>query len=67
MDLVRYQGKWFRISPKPYEPERQSYKIAWNMIREPLIIPEAAYKKYFQSLRDEAKVLYPDFRKENAK
>jgi len=66
MEVVRYQGKWIRIIPKAYEPERQSYKIAWSMIREPEIYPEAAYKKYFQSMRDEVKVLYPSFRKENA-
>ena len=66
MEVVRYQGKWIKIVRKPYEPERQSYKIAWNMIREPLVVPETAYKKYFQSLREDAKVLYPDFRKENA-
>jgi len=66
MEIVRYQGKWFRILPKPYEPERQTYSIAWMMIREPTIMPEAAYKNYFQKLRDEAKVFYPSFRKENA-
>jgi hypothetical protein len=66
MQVVRYQGKWFRIDAKPYEPERQTYTIAWMMIREPTVVPESAYKKYFQRLRDEAKVFYPSFRKENA-
>jgi hypothetical protein len=61
MEVVRYHGKWFKITPKPYEPEKQSYSIAWS---EPLVVREVAYKKYFQSLRNEAKVLYPSFRKE---
>ena len=65
MEAVRYQGSWFKILPKPFEPERQRYKIVWSMLREPDIRPESAYKTYFQSLREEVKVLYPDFRKEN--
>lgn len=65
MEVVRYNGTWFKIIPKPYEPERQSYKIAWAMIREPQIYPESIYRRYFQSLRKDVKVLYPSFRKEN--
>ena len=67
MELIRYQGKWFRILAKPYEPERQTYSIAWMMARQPDMTPESAYKKYFETLRDEAKVFYPSFRKENAR
>ena len=66
MEIVRYKGKWYKIIPKPYEPEHQTYSIAWMMIREPMIVPEVAYRKYFQTLREEAKVFYPSFRKENA-
>ena len=65
MDVVRYQGKWFKIIPKKYEPERQTFEIAWSLVREPLIIPEDVYRNYFTKERENAKVLYPSFRKEN--
>jgi len=65
MEVVRHKGAWYRIIRKPYEPERQSYKIAWSMIREPEIYPEVAYKRYFENMRNDVKVLYPSFRKEN--
>ena len=66
MDLVRYNGKWFKITPKPYEPELQTYNVAWAQIREPLVAPEDAYRAYFEKERKIVKVLYPSFRKENA-
>lgn len=61
---VRYQGKWFKIIPKPYEPERQTYQVAWMQIREPLVTSEEAYRKYFENLRKESKVLCPSFRQD---
>lgn len=61
---VRHEGKWFKIIPKPYEPERQTYQVAWAQIREPLITPEEAYRKYYETLRKEAKVLCPSFRQD---
>ena len=61
---VRHEGKWFKIIPKPYEPERQTYQVAWMQIREPLITPEEAYRKYYETLRKEAKVLCPSFRQD---
>jgi hypothetical protein len=64
MDIIRYNGKWFKINTKPYEPERQTYEIAWQLVREPLIVPQEQYRKYFEKQRKEAKVLYPSFRKE---
>lgn len=65
MEVVRYNGKWFKIVPKQYEPEAQTYQIAWMQIREPLISPQEAYRNYFQRQREIVKVLYPSFRKEN--
>ena len=62
--VVRYQGKWIRIKAKPYEPERQTIEIAWSMIREPSIKAPEAYRKWFLKEQENAKVLYPSFRKE---
>ena len=62
--VIRYQGKWYKIKAKPYEPERQTFAVAWLMIREPLMPKEEAYRKYFEKQRLEAKVLYPTFNKD---
>ena len=60
---VRYNGKWYSIIPKPYEPERQTYQVAWIQLTEG-ITAEEAYRKYFETLRKEAKVLCPSFRQD---
>lgn len=65
MQAVRYKGKWYKINAKPYEPERQTFQIAWHLIREPLITKEEAYRAWFKREQQNVKVLYPSFRKEN--
>lgn len=64
MEVVRYKGEWYKIVPKPYEPEKETRQIAWILIREPLIGKEEAYRKWFEAQREKVKVLYPSFRKE---
>ena len=64
MDIIRYNGKWYKITPKPYEPERQTHEIAWDLLREPMVVSQDIYKKYYERKRLEAKVLYPSFRKD---
>ena len=65
MDIYRYQGKWYKISPKQYEPERQTAQVAWAQIREPLITKEEVYRKFFEKQREDARILYPSFRKDD--
>jgi hypothetical protein len=60
---IRVQGKWYKVMPKQYEPERQSYSIAYSIIRDG-ISPEVAYRNWFSNERKDAKLLYPSFRKE---
>jgi hypothetical protein len=60
---IRFQGKWFGISAKPYEPERQTYQIAWSQIKKK-IGPEQAYREWFAQEQKDAKLLYPSFRKD---
>lgn len=62
--IVRYNGSWYKITAKSYEPERQTTEIAWSMLREPSLKPPEAYRKWFAKERENAKVLYPSFRKE---
>ena len=63
-NIVRYQGKWYKIHAKPYESERQTHHVAWMQIREPLISPEKAYREFFGQSQKDDKILYPSFRKE---
>jgi hypothetical protein len=64
MEIVRHNGKWYKIIPKAYEPEKQTNTVAWSQILDPLLTPEAAYRKFYEQQREDAKVLYPSFRKD---
>jgi len=64
MDVVRHNGQWIKIVPKPYEPERQTHEIAWSMITNPTTTSARAYRDWFTKERINAKVLYPSFRKD---
>jgi len=64
MQVVRYQGKWYKIIPKPYEPEKQTYEISWTLIKQPNLTKEEAYRTWYQKQREIVKVLYPSFRKD---
>jgi len=63
MELIRYKGVWYKITPKPYEPEHRSRSIAWAVIRDK-ITPEEATKLHFEIVRNDYKVLFPIFRKD---
>lgn len=65
MEIVRYNKTWYKIVPKPYEPERQTAEIAWMQIKYPDLGKEAAYRKYFEKQREDARILYPSFRKDD--
>jgi hypothetical protein len=54
---VRYRGLWYSISPKKYEPERQTFQIAWKMIIHDLK-PKETYRKWFSEEQENAKLLY---------
>jgi lipocalin len=56
MQLIRYQGKWYEIHPKEYEPEQQTYKIAWKLVKG--IPVNQAYIEMFKEHQEHAKLLY---------
>jgi len=56
MYLVRFQGKWYKITPKPYEPERMTTDIAWLQIKEGLS-PHEAYRRWFEDQRRISRLL----------
>jgi hypothetical protein len=45
--IVRFQGKWFEVHTKPYEPERMTTDVAWIQIKE-AVPPETAYRMWFE-------------------
>lgn len=48
--LVRHAGRWIRIRPRPYEPERMTTDIAWIQIKEG-VSPQEAYIQWFKQQR----------------
>jgi hypothetical protein len=64
MEILRFKGKWYKVVPKPYEPEKQTIEIAWEQIREPMVVKEEVYKTFYEKQRKQAKVLYPSFPKD---
>ena len=43
--VVRANGKWFKILPRPWEPERVTEEIAWEKIKNPAYTPADWYKR----------------------
>jgi hypothetical protein len=56
MYLVRYNGKWFSIHPRPFEPERMTTDIAWLQIKEGMT-PAEAYRTWFENQRKISRLL----------
>jgi hypothetical protein len=54
--LVRYNGKWVRIRPRPFEPERMTTDVAWLQIKADLT-PREAYRTWFESQRKISRLL----------
>jgi len=51
--ILRYNGLWYKIIPKPYEVERITFEIAWLKIRE-----NKSYKEWFKKERNISALLY---------
>ena len=60
---IRVQGKWYKVVPKQYDPDRQTYNIAYSIISKGTT-PELAYREWFFQERKDSKILYPSFRNE---
>lgn len=56
MYLVRYQGQWKTIAPKPFEPERMTTDVAWIQVKEG-VTAEEAYRRWFQRQRTISRLL----------
>lgn len=53
---VRYNGQWFVIEPRDFEPERQTTDVAWIQIKEGIDAPEA-YRRWFENQRKITRLL----------
>lgn len=51
--LVRYNGKWYKVTPKQYESERQTEDIVWLKLKE-----NKDYAEWFKRERNLSKILY---------
>jgi hypothetical protein len=54
--LVRYNGRWVTIHPRPFEPERMTTDVAWLQIKDDLDTEEA-YRRWFELQRRISRVL----------
>jgi hypothetical protein len=54
--LVRYNGRWVKIQPRLFEPERMTTDIAWIQIKEEVSVEEA-YRRWFELQRRISRVL----------
>jgi hypothetical protein len=55
--LIRFQGKWHSVNPRPLEPPRQTYDIAWKQIKENKTAEEV-YREWFAEERAISQFLY---------
>jgi hypothetical protein len=62
--IIRYNGKWYKINSSKYESEHQTFSIVNSLLKDNLT-SEDAYIKYYENLRSEHKLLYREFHKCN--
>lgn len=60
--VVRHNGKWYKITSKPYEPERQTSEIAWRMILKGED-SKTAYRNWYGEEQKKADIFYASFGK----
>ncbi len=63
--VVRHNGRWYKITPKKYEPERQTSEIAWRMILKGED-SKTAYRNWYADEQKKADIFYPSFRKDGS-
>jgi hypothetical protein len=65
MEILRHKTKWYKVHPKAYEPEKQTTQVAWSQIKQPGMTLEEIYRKNFEKQREDSRILYPSFRKDD--
>lgn len=53
LPLVRYNGKWFQVIPKPGEPTRMTHELIWMKLKE-----NKTAAQWFEKERKISKLLY---------
>lgn len=54
--VVHYNGRFYEIKPRHFEPERMTADVAWIQIRED-VPAEEAYRRWFERQRRISRVL----------
>ena len=55
--MFRLNGKWYNVSPKKGEPERQTHAIMWKLVSgSPQL---QAYREWYASERKITSAIYP--------
>jgi hypothetical protein len=55
--MFRFQGKWYSVKPKPFEPERQTAEIMWTIAKG--TDPKKAYREWFSREQKISSMIYP--------
>ncbi|NDG28989.1 hypothetical protein EB118_02685 [bacterium] len=55
--MFRFQGNWFAVKPKQFEPERQTHEIMWAIARG--VDPKKAYRDWYEREKKISSIIYP--------
>lgn len=55
--MFRFQGKWYSVKPKQFEPERQTHEIMWEIVKGKE--PRKAYRDWYATENKISSILYP--------
>lgn len=55
--LIRFGGQWHIVNPRPYEPSKQTFQIAWKQVKENKPAEEV-YRDWFAKERQISSFLY---------
>jgi hypothetical protein len=55
--MFRFQGQWFTVKPKQFEPERQTHEIMWKVAGG--TDSKKAYREWYEKERKISSLIYP--------
>lgn len=55
--MFRFQGKWYSVKPKSFEPERQTHEIMWDIVQG--TEQKKAYRNWYANEKKISSLIYP--------
>lgn len=55
--MFRFQGKWYSVKPKSFEPERQTHEIMWEIVKG--AEQKKAYRDWYAKEQKLSSLIYP--------